>query len=276
MSKDRSSEADEPELIADRQLKAKREAENTLRQFDYSMIELSKWLLDVNYRLRPSTILKLNRYALEGLSGYAGVFRPAGVKITGSEHAPVGAAEVPGAVEEFCDYIHDNWSSRTALHLAAYALWRLNWIHPFVDGNGRTARAVSYLILCAKLGGRLPGKVTIPEQIALNKKPYYAALEDADTHFSISKNINVSAMEEMLNAQLASQLVSVHEDASGVSHERSAIAEVANRKSNSGETPKNISPGRNWVLKLIEDHPVLAGGIFLLIATLIGAVLSGK
>ena len=194
MGQDRSSEADQPELIVDRQLKAKREAENTLRQFDFSMSELRDWLSTGTYRLKPSTVLKLNRYALDGLSNYAGVFRPAGVKISGSGHTPVSAAEVPAAVEEFCEYVHENWNSKSALHLAAYALWRLNWIHPFVDGNGRTARAVSYLILCARLGTRLPGKVTIPEQIALNKSPYYKALEDADTHYRVGKNINVQAM----------------------------------------------------------------------------------
>jgi hypothetical protein len=33
----------------------------------------------------------------------------------------------------------------TAIHLAAYLMWRLNWIHPFADGNGRTARMTSYV-----------------------------------------------------------------------------------------------------------------------------------
>ncbi|MBL8221394.1 MAG: Fic family protein, partial [Bryobacterales bacterium] len=30
-------------------------------------------------------------------------------------------------------------------------MWRLNWIHPFFGGNGRTARSASYLVLCASL-----------------------------------------------------------------------------------------------------------------------------
>jgi Fic family protein len=36
----------------------------------------------------------------------------------------------------------------SAIWRAAYALCRLNWIHPFAGGNGRTARAFSYLIIC--------------------------------------------------------------------------------------------------------------------------------
>ncbi|WP_271571569.1 Fic family protein [Bradyrhizobium sp. CCBAU 11386] len=82
-------------------------------------------------------------------------------------------------IEHLCDYINDNWSM-SAVHLAAYVLWRLNWIHPFADGNGRTARAVSYVVMSIKLDSLLPGAPTIPEQIAGNKKPYYDALEAAD------------------------------------------------------------------------------------------------
>jgi Fic family protein len=51
-----------------------------------------------------------------------------------------------------CDYVNDQWSVRTALHLAAYVMWRLNWIHPFTDGNGRTSRISSYVILTIKAG----------------------------------------------------------------------------------------------------------------------------
>jgi hypothetical protein len=36
--------------------------------------------------------------------------------------------------------------------LAAYGLWRLNWIHPFVEGNGRTARAVCYFTSMRPVG----------------------------------------------------------------------------------------------------------------------------
>jgi Fic family protein len=66
------------------------------------------------------------------------------------------------------------------LHLASYVMWRLNWIHPFTDGNGRTSRAVSYLVLCIRLRALLPGKLTIPEQIEQDKTPYYRALEAAE------------------------------------------------------------------------------------------------
>jgi Fic family protein len=88
--------------------------------------------------------------------------------------------------------VNDHWSSTSAVHLAAYVLWKLNWIHPFADGNGRTARAVAYVVLSIKLDSLLPGAPTIPEQIAGNKRPYYEALEVADKHLAGDEKIDVS------------------------------------------------------------------------------------
>jgi Fic family protein len=270
---DRSSEADEPLLVTDAQEIARIEAENTLRQFDTAMQELRKWIGNPQYKLRSSLILKFNRVALERLSKYAGVFRPSDIKITGSGHVPQPADRVPELVENFCDYISENWNNKTAIHLAAYALWRLNWIHPFVDGNGRTSRIVSYLILCAKLGYRLPGTTTIPEQIAQNKKPYYDALEVADSHEKIGK-IDVSNLESLLDAHLARQLVEVHNKANGSELEiRSAVAKLDESETSNFEI---VNPKRNsykW-LSHIEGHPVLYGGFFLLIATIATVLLT--
>jgi Fic family protein len=68
----------------------------------------------------------------------------------------------------------------TPIHLAAYLMWRLNWIHPFADGNGRTSRIISYVVLSIRAGAILPGTPTIPDQIVDNRKPYFDALDAAD------------------------------------------------------------------------------------------------
>jgi Fic family protein len=99
--------------------------------------------------------------------------------------------------------------------LAAFVLWRLNWIHPFTDGNGRTSRAASYLVLCCRIGWVLPGKRTIPDQIAENKLPYYQALEEADDA-ERSGQVDLTKTETMLSMMLARQLYAVHTDATGV------------------------------------------------------------
>jgi Fic family protein len=213
---DRHSRAASPELITDLTEKAEKEARNALQQFDIAIKLIDDWLLTPErpFKLRPSLIQQLHRIALDGLSAFAGNWRPAGVEILGSKHEPVGAHLVAASVEEMCDYVNEKWNQQTAINLAAYSMWRLNWIHPFDDGNGRTSRMLSYIILCVRSGQHLPGKNTIPEQISQDKTPYYRALDAADDAFRHSR-IDVSVLEEMLSGMLANQLVEVYQDATG-------------------------------------------------------------
>jgi Fic family protein len=115
-------------------------------------------------------------------------------------------------VEEMCDFVLENFAQAKALHLCAYVMWRLNWIHPFTDGNGRTSRALSYYVLCAKIGYRLPGHQTVPEQIASAKQPYYKALEAADVKWT-EGTLDLSELESLLDQCLATQLLSAYDDA---------------------------------------------------------------
>jgi Fic family protein len=54
------------------------------------------------------------------------------------------------------------WQSADPVALATFVLWRLNNIHPFINGNGRTARAATYFVLCVKAGGWLQGTTILP------------------------------------------------------------------------------------------------------------------
>lgn len=207
---ERNSVAFSADLITDPVEQAVREARNGLLQFDLGMRVVEDWTNDRSrrFKLRPSLILSLHREALDGISAYAGNFRPAGVFIEGSKHQPVGAHLVPELIEEMCDYVNDHWNE-TAIHLSAYLMWRLNWIHPFADGNGRTSRILSYVVLCIRLGYRLPGTPTIPEQIVDNRKPYFDALDAADAVWLADGRVDVCKMEVMLKSMLATQLMGV-------------------------------------------------------------------
>jgi Fic family protein len=211
----RHSVASEAPLIADDIARAEAEAKNGLLQYDYACHAIIDAIeKGSGWRLRPSLLLGLHREALQGISPYAGNFRPAAVMIEGSLHKPVDAHRVPELIEDLCDYINDNWQEKTAIHLASYAMWRLNWIHPFSDGNGRTSRMISYVVLCIKLGLLLPGRKTIPDQIVENRIPYFDALEQADRN-PMNGPYDLSAMENLLGDMLAVQLTGVLEAATG-------------------------------------------------------------
>ena len=156
---------------------------------------------------------------MDGIDSYAGNWRPGAVRISKSRHDPPHASTVATHVEELCDYINANWTRVPPVELSAYALWRICWIHPFTDGNGRTARAVSYLVLCAALKTKLPGGKTVPELISKNKTPYYEALEAADDALEADKTLengevsHVNALSEYIGKLLAKQLYEMHQKA---------------------------------------------------------------
>jgi fido (protein-threonine AMPylation protein) len=211
----RRSQALEPELIIDPQLKAEAEAANGLRQYDYAVRSVYQALERHPFKLRPSLIYSFHREALQGISAYAGLPRPADVEIQGSKHEPVGAHLVPELVEDLCEYINDNWETATPVHLAAYVMWRLNWIHPFADGNGRTSRILSFFVLSTKLRLVLPGTPTYVELVIQHRTDYEDALDRADEAWLDGQRVDVSAMEKLIEALLAKQLAKVYEMAAG-------------------------------------------------------------
>jgi Fic family protein len=206
----RHSRAFDAEIITDPDALARQEALNGLRQFD-TVIKMVESFLDPErqpFKFRPSHLLQLHREALAGISIYAGNWRPSQIEIQGSRHNPPGAFEVPERIEELCDYVNEKWQEKSPIHLASYVMWKLNWIHPFTDGNGRTSRAAAYMILCIKMGYVLPGKRTIPDQIAEDRTPYYKALEAADSAWRDGR-IDLTAMKDLLGSMLAAQLVAI-------------------------------------------------------------------
>jgi Fic family protein len=194
---------------------ARLEIENGLRQYDLA-IDVIKTFLEPDrpFALRPSLIQQLQSVAVNGLDGHPGQWRTTAVRIEKSQHQPPAAHLVGFFVQEMCDYVNDNWHEKTAFHLAAYVMWRLNWIHPFADGNGRTSRIVSYIVLCCALNMFLPGSPSIPQQIQNDRSNYFKALEAADSACR-GEAIDVSAMETTLRQMLAAQLLSVIEQADG-------------------------------------------------------------
>lgn len=214
----RHSIAEEAAILVDPVRVAEAEARNGLRQFDLARKIIEEALERDDFKLRVSRILELHRAALQGISAYAGNFRPAGVEIQGSKHRPVDAHLVAELVEGMCEYVNENWRTKSPIHLAAYVMWRLNWIHPFSDGNGRTSRMVSYVVLCIRSGYLIPGQNTIPEQIVSNRSPYFDALDAADAAW-LSGNIDVTKMEDLLSSMLSKQLLDFYAQATGKSFE---------------------------------------------------------
>ncbi|MBK7927226.1 MAG: Fic family protein [Bryobacterales bacterium] len=192
-------EKDDPVLYA------KIQERNLLRQYDLLTNCIEIGLRNGIDAFDKYTLWSLNYAAVANIAQFGGRYREEPIYV--GNHCPPHHREVPNQMERFFSVIHENWELLNhPTMLAAYALWRLNWIHPFVEGNGRTARAACYYLLSLRHGQLLPGSKIVPERIRENRKPYYAALQAADVateqgHFDVSVLANY--LGDLLKQQLA-------------------------------------------------------------------------
>ncbi len=152
---------------------------NGRRHYDF-LNSVIRAALAVGAKLDASIIKAINYHAIAALHAEAGEYTS--VEVTVGNYDPPPPHMVEPLMEEFVRDVDAYWTGITPLSLATWALWRINSIHPFRNGNGRTARASCYFIICVKLGGPLPGTPILPE---LLRRPdarsrYIAGLRSAD------------------------------------------------------------------------------------------------
>ena len=191
-------EADDPEFFA------RIQEQNLLRQYDLLTNCIEIGLRKGIESFDKYTLWSLNHAAVTNIAQFGGRFREQPIYV--GKHLPPHFNQVPHLMDQFLSVIHENWKiNEHPTTLAAYALWRMNWIHPFVEGNGRTARAACYYLICMRYGALLPGSKIVPERIRENREPYYAALKEADKHWS-NGHFDVSVLADYLQKLLKAQL----------------------------------------------------------------------
>ncbi len=180
------------------------EDKNLLRQYDLLLNCIEIGLAKGIEAFDKYTLWSLNAAAVSNIAQFGGRFREEPIYV--GNHIPPRFQDVPDLMDRFFSMIHENWTIVDhPTWLAAYALWRMNWIHPFVEGNGRTARAACYYLLCLKQGRLLPGIKIVPERIRDNRDRYYQALQSADKAWDAG-HFDVSELAEYLSDLLAAQL----------------------------------------------------------------------
>ena len=191
-------ERDNPVLFA------KVQAQNLLRQYDLLTNCIEIGLEKGIESFDKYTLWALNYAAVANIAQFGGRYREEPICV--GNHRPPHYREVPDHMDRLISLIHENWTVIDhPTTLPAYALWRLNWIHPFVEGNGRTARAACYYLMCMRQGRLLGGRRIVPERIRENRQPYYEALKAADIAWE-SGDFDVSKLAEYLAGLLKDQI----------------------------------------------------------------------
>jgi Fic family protein len=164
-------------LLCAEERKAELEARNAIHQLDYIAWAVNKMAAA---QLSEGHILELHRIAVHEIYPCAGEYRTVirQIRMDGSRHVPPEAWRVSSLIQ---DMLHRARDIQSVLVRAAYVLWRFNWIHPFAGGNGRTARALSYLVICMEHGAALPGVPSMPRLIFEDSAGRYTrGLREAD------------------------------------------------------------------------------------------------
>lgn len=124
--------------------------------------------------LNNSLLEKVNDILTKNIGvTYGGRIRFFDVQIEGSSHVPPKHREVKKHLLNLYKWYSANKRRLHPFELATITHAKLTWIHPFEDGNGRTARAIMNFILMKK-GYPM---FFIPFE---KKEEYYKSLETAD------------------------------------------------------------------------------------------------
>lgn len=118
-------------------------------------------------------------------------------------HVPPPAAEIPAEVRRLCAYANQEGGAfeHPVLKGTILHFW-LAYLHPFADGNGRTARALFYLYML-KRGYWLFEYLSISRVILHSRSRYdraylYAEADDADMTYFVTFHLH--AIEKSLQA----------------------------------------------------------------------------
>lgn len=151
--------------IGGKSLREHLEATNNAEGFDWIWERARPGL-----RLDQSVLRKLHEIVTRGTMEHPGEYRTQQVWIGGSAHAPPAPSDIVPMLDEMLRQLH---GIREPALRGILLHHRLVFIHPFLDGNGRTTRLAANLVFMS--AGYPPVVLRVED-----RRSYYASLEEAD------------------------------------------------------------------------------------------------
>lgn len=130
-------------------------------------------------------ICELQKMAVEGLTQEgdpnAGHYRDVSISIAGSRHEPPDADDVPALMRELVKFINKECGQQYDLLKVSVVHHQFVWIHPFRNGNGRTARLLTYAMIVRLFGVRQSRLFNPTAVFCSDRNKYYEMLKVADS-----------------------------------------------------------------------------------------------
>ena len=129
--------------VGGKSLKEHLEATNHAKAFDWIKNQAKRKTTSITEK----DILKIHSMILDGIDdSNSGFYRRSAVRISGSRAILPNPLKVPDLMIKFIKWLQES-KKLNPVELASEAHYRLVTIHPFIDGNGRTARLLMNWIL---------------------------------------------------------------------------------------------------------------------------------
>lgn len=199
--------------------------------------------------ITESDILDTHRLILKKIDdANAGRYRAVAVRIAGATVVMPNPVKVPELMREFAGWLHEKNPDHPA-KIAADAHFKLVSIHPFVDGNGRTARLLMNLLLMQE--GYPPAIIRKEE-----RRAYVDAIEKGQTRKRLEDYYNLiyKAVDRSLDIYL--EALEPKETKEGKPQEN--LLKIGELAKETNETAPTI---RYWTKEgLLEVKDYTAGG----------------
>ena len=199
-------------------------------------------LVSEKEEISEDNILSLHKLIMSNIVDNAGCYRTTGVTIGGAVFSPPPSSEIKARIDELLEWLRRNPEEYTPIELAAVFHHRFVWIHPFIEGNGRTAR----LLMNATLMKNGYPFIAI---VSKNDRPkYLKTLMEADLGNSAPfVNFIARCVEKSLDVYLEAleepKILTLSEAAKMTSYSQEYLSLLA-RKGSLGAHKQ----GRNWVI----------------------------
>jgi len=201
-------------------------------------------------------ILKVHALLMRGIDDQnAGKYRTGHVRVAGATFMPPPPSKIQPMISQLLQTLNQNPDELRPIELAAFFHHKFVYIHPFIDGNGRTARLLTNTIL---MRSGYPFTVLLK----VDRPKYLGALSEADNgNLTPFANFTANCVERSLDIYLLAfekeaQILTLAEASKLTPYTQEYLSLLA-RKGNLGA----FKLRRNWVItkkalnEYLKAHP---------------------
>ncbi|HUD45151.1 MAG TPA: Fic family protein [Patescibacteria group bacterium] len=169
------------EVLEGKKIHAQEQDIKEIINYNKALDYIEKYPHEDKESISEDLIKKLNAIILQDIKDQAAGHYRTGQVIVG-DYLPPKHTQVPALMEEFVNWIQNpEPQNLSPILYTGIAHYQLVAIHPFVDGNGRTTRVLTTLML-KQNGYDMTSFFALESYYNRNRKAYYEALNSADKY----------------------------------------------------------------------------------------------